>query len=114
MENFVLVKNKKQLNEISRSLIKINLSDFIMCNLIINEEIYDSMNESYENLKEKFYWNFSEILYFVNINHPRIHKYTILRHLKYSPSQESLLNQLIQNYYEKKDYKKCKILIRVK
>jgi len=113
LEFYMIEKNNNNLNNIADSLSRVNTSDFIIGNLFINEEIYDIIDVSYRNFKEKYYWNFSEIIYFIYNRHPRVLKYTILRHLKYCPSQESLLNQLVQYYYENKDYKKCKSLIRV-
>lgn len=114
LEFYLIEKYNKNINDIKNTLTMVNISDFIIQNLFLNEEIYDIINFSYKNFKEKFFWNFSEIIYFIYIKHPRLLKYTILRHLKYSPSQESLLNQLVQYYYENKDYKKTKLLIRVK
>lgn len=113
LEFYMLEKYTKNLNDISDTISKVNTSDFIMGNLFINEDIYDLINISYKNIKEKYFWNFSEIIYFIYNKHPKILKHTILRHLKYCPSQESLLNQLVQYYYDNKDYKKCKSLIRV-
>jgi len=112
LEFYMIEKHNKNDN-ISDSIIKVNTSDFIIGNLFINEDIYDLVNVSYKNIKEKYFWNFSEIIYFIYNKHPRVLKYTILRHLRYCPSQESLLNQLVQYYYENKDYKKSKSLIRV-
>jgi hypothetical protein len=114
LEFYMIEKYNKNLNDISDTLSKVNTSDFIISNLFVNEEIYDVINISYKNIKEKYFWNFSEIIYFIYNKHPRFLKYTILRHLKYCPSQESLLNQLVQYYYDNRDYKKCKSLIRVK
>lgn len=113
LEFYMIEKYNKNLDKISETLTKVNITDFIISNLFVNEEIYDVINTSYKNIKEKYFWNFSEIIYFIYNKHPRILKYTILRHLKYCPSQESLLNQLVQYYYDNKDYKKCKSLIRV-
>jgi hypothetical protein len=114
LEYYAIEKYKKNLGDISETINRTNLSDFIMQNLFLNEDIFDLMNQSYKNLKQKFFWNFSEIIFFIYSKHPRILKYTIYRHLKYSPSQECLLNQLIQYYYDNRDYKKSKNLIRVK
>lgn len=113
LEIFMIKKYNKSLENISESLKNINNADFIMMNIYLNEEIYDLMNLAYNNFKDKYFWNFSEVLFCIYQKYPRILKYTILRHLKYSPSQESLLNQIIQYYYENKDYKKTKTLIRV-
>lgn len=113
LEYYMIEKCNKNINDISETLNKINVADFIISNLFVNEDIYDLINLSYKNIKEKYFWNFSEIIYFIYTKHPKILKYTILRHLKYSPSQESLLNQLVQYYYDNKDFKKCKSLIRV-
>jgi len=113
LEFYMMEKYNKDLNGISETLNKIEISDMIIDNLFVNEDIYDLINHSYKKIKEKYFWNFSEIIYSIYMKHPRILKYTILRHLKYCPSQESLLNQLVQYYYENKDFKKCKSIIRV-
>ncbi len=113
LEFYMIEKCNKDLIDTSDSLNKINLADYIINNLFVNEDIYDLVNLAYINIKEKYFWNFSEIIYFIYCLHPKLLKYTILRHLKYLPSQESLLNQLVQYYYENKDFKNCKALIRV-
>lgn len=113
-EYFFIEGYNKNLNDIKLSSEKMNKSDFINQNLFLYEDVYDNMMISYSSFKEKFYWNFGEIIQVVYQKYPKMFKKTIMRHLLNQPNNQSLKYQLIQYYYSNKEYRKTKILIKVK
>jgi hypothetical protein len=114
LEFYFLEQYNKDLNDIKLSQETFNVSDYIIKNLFLFEEIYDFTIEKYKSYKEKIYWNFGEICQMIYINYPKMFKKTILRHLLNRPNNQSLTYNLIQYYNSNKDYRKTKILYRVK
>jgi hypothetical protein len=109
LEFYLFQKYNKSIIEAT----EFTVNDFIVANLFLYEKVYDTLKISYNNFKGKIYWNFGEIVSSVyNPIFPKMFKKTLLRHIQYSPQNESLIYYLIQYYYINKSYRKCKILIR--
>jgi hypothetical protein len=113
LELYFFEKYNKSLDNIKDTLDKVNVADFINSNLFLFEEVYDKVGITYKNFKEKIYWNFGEIVNTAYQGFPKMVKKTIYRHLNLLPLQESLLYNIIQYYYSIRNFRKCKILIRV-
>jgi hypothetical protein len=114
LEFYFFEQYNKNLEQISQTLNRLNISDYINANLFLFESVYDIVQVSYKSFKEKVYWNFGEIINTAYHNYPKMIKKTLYRHINYLPLQESLLYNIIQYYYSNKEFRKCKILIRVK
>jgi hypothetical protein len=113
LEYYFLQRYNKDLTQISKTLHNMNVADFINNNLFLYDTVYDLIEISYKSFKEKVYWNFCEILNSTFSTNPKIIKKRIIFHLNYLPQQESLLYNIIQYYYNNRDYRKAKVLIRV-
>jgi hypothetical protein len=113
LEYFFLQQYNKDLNQISNPLERMNVADFINNNLFLYDSVYDLINKSYQSFKDKVYWNFCEILNSTFSIYQKVIKKIILFHLNYRPQQESLLYNIIQYYYNNREYRKAKMLIRV-
>jgi hypothetical protein len=113
IEYYFLQQYNKDLTHISKSLDNMNVADFINNNLFLYDTVYDLIKISYKSFKEKVYWNFCEVLNSTFSTNTKVIKKIILFHLSYLPQQESLLYNIIQYYYNNRDYRKAKVLIRV-
>jgi hypothetical protein len=113
LEYYFFEQYNKDIEDINKSIDCMNVADFINANLFLFESVYDIVEVSYKSFKEKVYWNFGEIVNLAFSNYPKMIKKTLYRHLNYLPSQNSLLYYLILYYYSNKEFRRCKLLIRV-
>jgi len=112
LETYLFRIYMKDMNHIIKTIKILNVGDFIIRNLFLYAEVYDHTRSSIKNFKEKVNWNFCEISASIyNPLFPKFFKKTIYRHLNYIPNDDSFLYNVVQYYYNNKDYQKANLLV---
>ena len=98
---------------------KVNISDILVKNLFLNEIIYDfvSNNHSFKimNFPDYIFENLAEVISFIytKSKKSKMIKETLIEHLKYNTNNKTLLYFLLQYYFKKSNYSKCKLIIKI-
>ena len=110
---YLMKKFEKKIDNIKTKLNFLNFDDYILLNAFLYDNSLDYIKYHIKNFKEKFYWNFTEILNLVFIkkfSFPKFFKKILYRYLIHIPDNKSLLYNLMNYFYNNKNFKKTKIL----
>ena len=110
---YLMKKFEKKIDNIKTKLNFLNFDDYILLNAFLYDNSLDYIKYHIKNFKEKFYWNFTEILNLIFIKKfgfPKFFKKILYRYLIHIPDNKSLLFNLMNYFYNNKNFKKTKIL----
>ena len=110
---YLMKKFEKKIDNIKTKLNFLNFDDYILLNAFLYDNSLDYIKYHIQNFKEKFYWNFTEILNLIftkKFSFPKFFKKILYRYLIHIPDNKSLLFNLMNYFYNNKNFKKTKIL----